>query len=210
LGRTRIKICGVRDEETAFAAASEGADAVGFVFHPSSPRFIEPEDAWEIIGLLPPFMASVGLFVNASVEKFSQIEEVCPTDLSQLHGNEKEDVVRQCGPAVIKAVRFDPQTIARDLATWSEVEEVAAVLVDGSTGGQGLAFDWTLLAPHLAITKKPIILAGGLTAANVGQAIHALRPWAVDVSSGVESSPGIKDPRLIGEFCAAVRAADGG
>ena len=125
-GRIRIKICGIRTGETALAAAEAGADAIGFVFHPGSQRFIEPEEAFQVMADLPPFVATVGLFVNATLEKFCEMEERCPTTLSQLHGDEPEDVVRQCGPGVIKAVHFDAETIESELARWSEVEEVDA------------------------------------------------------------------------------------
>lgn len=205
---TRIKICGIRDEDALFAAADAGADAVGFVFAPKSLRAIDPEDAWELVGMLPPFVASVGLFVNADLDTFTEIEEACPTGISQLHGDEREDLVRQCGPGVIKAVRFHPDTIVRDLQRWNAVDEVDAILIDGSAGGEGTTFDWGALAGVKHHTGKPIILAGGLTPANVGEAIRAVRPFAVDVSSGVESSPGIKDPALIAQFCKAVRQAD--
>jgi phosphoribosylanthranilate isomerase len=208
--RTRIKICGVTDESGALAAAESGADAVGFVFHKQSPRNISPELAWEIAGMLPPFVSSVGLFVDASVETFTGIEETCPTDLSQLHGDEPEAVVRACGPNIIKAVRYDPATIVDDLARWSDVEEVSAILVDGSRGGEGKTFDWRSLAAAIESVddfEKKIIIAGGLTPTNVGEAIRAVRPWAVDVSSGVEKRPGVKDPALITAFCSAVHAA---
>lgn len=206
--RTRIKICGIRDEESAFAAADAGADAIGLVFYRQSPRYIEPEEAWQLVGMMPPFLSSVGLFVNADLERFMNTEELCPTDMSQLHGQESEDLVRQCGPNVIKAVRFDAATIDAELARWDAVDEVDAVLVDGSAGGQGTSFDWTGLAAAGKRLRKPLILAGGLTPENVGEAIRIVRPYAVDVSSGVESAPGVKDPDLIEAFCRAVRRAD--
>lgn len=205
---TRIKICGIRDEEALFAAADAGADAVGFVFAPKSVRYIEPDEAWELVGMLPPFVASVGLFVNADLDTFTEIEESCPTSLTQLHGDEPEDLVRQCGPGVIKAVRFDPATIARELQRWDHIDEIDAILVDGSAGGQGTSFDWAALAKVKDTTSKPIILAGGLTPDNVGEAIRTVRPYGVDVSSGVESAPGAKDRTLIERFCDAVRRAD--
>ncbi len=206
--RTRIKICGIRDEESAFAAADAGADAVGFVFYRQSPRFIEPDDAWQIVGMLPPFVSSVGLFVNADLDRFMLTEEQCPTDQSQLHGQESEDLVRQCGPNVIKAIRYDPATIAAELARWDRIDEVDAILVDGSAGGQGTSFDWSGLVAAKENLAKPLILAGGLTPENVGEAIRIVRPFAVDVSSGVESTPREKDPDLIEAFCRAVRRAD--
>lgn len=208
MSRTRIKICGITEEEGLFAAADAGADAVGFVFHPKSRRFIEPDDAFELIGMLPPFVSSVGLFVDASVDRFSDIEEVCPTDLSQLHGNESEQVVRDCGPKVVKAVRFDAATIERELKRWDAIDEVDAILVDGSAGGAGETFDWNALAKVKGATNKPLIIAGGLTHENVGEAIRVARPYGVDVSSGVESEPGEKDRALIEKFCEAVRRAD--
>ncbi len=208
MARTRIKICGVRDEESAFAAADAGADAIGLVFYPQSPRYIEPDEAWQLVGMLPPFVSSVGLFVNADIDRFMMIEEECPTDMSQLHGHEPEDLVKQCGPNVIKAVRFDPTTIADDLERWDRIDEVDAILVDGSAGGQGTSFDWTKLAAARERLSKPLILAGGLNPENVGEAIRVVRPFAVDVSSGVESSPGVKDLDMIEAFCRAVRRAD--
>lgn len=209
--RTRIKICGIRDIDAARAAADAGADAVGFVFHPASPRYIEPAEAFGLIGALPPFVSTVGLFVDASIERFCDVEEQCPTDLSQLHGSEDEDMVEECGPNIIKAVRFDPATIQKELARWDDSYDVAAILVDGSAGGEGLTIDWAALARVTAGRApglKPIILAGGLTPANVGEAIRLVRPWGVDVSSGVERERGVKDPALIAAFCAAVQRAD--
>lgn len=206
--RTRIKICGVRDIDTAQAAGEAGADAVGFVFAPGSPRTITPDDAWPIVQSLPPFVMSVGLFVNASVDDYGEAEQVCPTDFGQLHGTEHERVVRACGPRLIKAVTFNARTIANDLRYWGHIDEVDAVLVDGSAGGAGDTFDWDALAAAKDACTKPLILAGGLTPENVGDAIRAVRPFAVDVSSGVESSRGVKDPRQIFAFCRAVREAD--
>ncbi len=206
--RTRIKICGITDEDGVISACDAGADAVGFVFHPKSRRFIEPEEAFELVAYLPPFVSSVGLYVDASVERFSDIEEICPTDRVQLHGDESDDVVQRCGPGVIKAVRFDQATIARELQRWDALDEVDAVLVDGSAGGEGKSFDWTLLSEHTHLCTKPLILAGGLTPENVGEAIRIIRPYGVDVSSGVESEPGVKSAELIEAFCKAVRRAD--
>ncbi len=208
--RTRIKICGIRTAEIAHAAVDAGADALGFVFVQSSPRFIEPEEAWGIIGGLPPLVGTVGVFVNAPIDAFCDIEERCPTTYSQLQGNEEIPLVRRCGPGVIKAIRYDAATVREDLARWDEIDEVDAILVDGSAGGLGESFDWSGLAPHLAGITKPVILAGGLTPGNVAAAIRAARPFAVDVSSGVERERGVKDPGLIEAFCEAVRGADRG
>lgn len=208
MNRTRIKICGVRDADAALAAAEAGADAIGFVFVRSSVRYVEPEEAYGIMAGLPPFVSTVGLFVNPSVDLFCDTEETCPTTYTQFHGNEDAALVRQCGPGVIKAVRFDPDSIAADLARWDAVDEVDAILVDGSAGGEGVSFDWSKLAPLVDNIAKPIILAGGLTPENVGEAIRAVRPYGVDVSSGVERERGVKDAGLIEAFCRAVRRAD--
>lgn len=206
--RTRIKICGVRDVETALAAAECGADAVGLVFAAGSPRMIDVETAWEIVASLPPFVASVGLFFDETAERYQEIRVRCPFDFGQLHGGESEDVVRACGPMVFKAVRFDAATIESEIERWNEVEEVAALLIDGGAGGEGMALDWEALARVKDACDHPIILAGGLTAANVAEAIRIVRPWAVDVSSGVERARGKKDARLMAAFCEAVREAD--
>jgi phosphoribosylanthranilate isomerase len=206
--RTRIKICGVTTPDAARAATDNGADAIGLVFVPGSPRVIDPAKAWNIVRTLPPFVASVGLFRNATVDQYIETERQCPTDFGQLHGDEPEEVVQQCGPRVIKAIRFDAATIKDDLARWSAIEEVDAVMVDGGAGGEGTAFDWDALARAGHACSKPLFLAGGLTPENVGEAVRTVRPFAVDVSSGVESSPGVKDASKIEAFCAAVRAAD--
>jgi phosphoribosylanthranilate isomerase len=206
--RTRIKICGARDVETALAAAECGADAVGLVFAEGSPRRIDVETAWEISSVLPPFVASVGLFVDAGASRFREVMERCPLSYGQLHGSESVEEVRECGPRIIKAVRFDPATIKAEIGHWNAVEEVEALLIDGGSGGEGKALEWEALARVMDLSDHPIILAGGLNAKNVGDAIRVVRPWAVDVSSGVERARGVKDARLIAAFCEAVRAAD--
>jgi len=208
MGRTRIKICGIKDEAALLAAAGAGADAVGFVFVKDSPRWVEPRQAWRLAGLLPPMVASVGLFVDPSLDDFAEVEQLCPTTLTQLHGNESDDTVEQLGPDLIKAVRFDAETIRSRLEHFDAMDEVSAILVDGSAGGQGTALDWSALAEATSGIATPIVLAGGLTPENVGQAIETVRPFAVDVSSGVESERGVKDPALILAFCRAVQDAD--
>lgn len=208
--RTRIKVCGITSHDMAAAAVDSGADAIGFVFVENTPRYIDPDDATEIMFALPPMVSAVGVIRDLDVDQFCELEQRCPTQLMQLHGKEPVDVVKQCGPGVIKAFRFDNATIESQLARWNTVDEVDAVLIDGSDGGTGESFDWDALASRLDGFDKPIILAGGLDPANVALAIRTIRPYAVDVSSGVESSPGVKDPAKIAEFCAAVRSADAG
>lgn len=206
--RTRIKVCGVRDAETARAVADCGADAVGFVFVKDSPRFIDPEHASDLLLDLPLFTWSVGLLVNPSEGEFEEVMETCPTTHTQLQGTESETLVRSVGPNIIKALAFDPARAESDLKRWSSVDEVDAILVDGSSGGKGEAFDWSALAAVRDACTKPLIIAGGLTPENVGEAIERLRPYAVDVSSGVEAQRGVKDHGLISDFCDAVRRAD--
>lgn len=208
--RTRIKICGITTEDALHACADAGADAVGFVFHPSSPRHIDPDKAWGLACQTPPFMTTVGLTVGLSLDDFATIESRCPTGLSQLHGDEPDDVVRELGPDVIKAIQFDPATIRGRLEHYDAIDEVSAILVDGSAGGEGTAFDWQGLAEAAHGIGTPLILAGGLTPDNVADAIRVVRPFAVDVSSGVESERGVKDTSLIHAFCDAVRSADAG
>lgn len=206
--RTRIKICGVRDLETARCVSECGADAVGFVFVESSPRFIDPEEASDILLQLPLFLWSVALLVDPTEDVFEQVMEICPTTHTQLQGSESLSLVQEVGPNIIKAISYDPARIRTDLSRWSGVDELDAILVDGSAGGQGQTFDWDGLAEAREGCAKPLILAGGLTPDNVGEAIERVRPFAVDVSSGVESQRGVKDHALIERFCDAVRAAD--
>lgn len=214
-GRTRIKICGIRDHDTALVAADAGADAVGFVLAEGSPRTIDADLAAEIVFALPPLVSSVAVVQDLSVDEFAELEQACPATLVQLHGKEPEGVVRACGPGVIKGFRYEAATIESNLRRWGKLAEVDAVLIDGSDGGAGTAFDWSALRPHLNEAIEggyacPVFLAGGLTPENVGEAIRAVRPYAVDVSSGVESKPGVKDHGLIRAFCRAVREADAG
>ncbi len=208
MGRTRIKICGVRDVETALIAAECGADAVGLVFAPSSARRVEPEAAWEIACALPPFVAKVALFVDAGAIRYHEVMERCPCDYGQLHGTESVDEVRECGPRVIKAVRFGAVTIGAEFEKWNDVAEVEALLIDGGAGGEGKALDWSALARVQDACVHPIILAGGLTPENVGEAIRQVRPFAVDVSSGVEERLGKKDPAKVRAFLQACRRAE--
>ncbi|MFT5422569.1 MAG: phosphoribosylanthranilate isomerase [Phycisphaerales bacterium] len=206
--RTRIKVCGIRDHEAARVAAQAGADTIGFIFVEGSPRYIEPREAVGIMMSLPPLVSAVGVTQDLSVDEFCDLEEACPTPISQLHGAEDEKTVRACGPGVIKAFKYEEVTIASRLKKWGAIEEVDAVLIDGGDGGEGTALDWDALSAHLEGFAKPVFLAGGLTPENVGEAIARVRPYAVDVSSGVESSPGVKDHDKIRAFVRAVLAAD--
>lgn len=206
--RTRIKICGIRDEEALYAAIDAGADAVGFVFVEASPRSIRPERAFDLMGLLPPMVVSVGVFQDMDADQFGELEQICPVHHAQLHGEESAETVEACGPDVIKAVRLGSPAFESDLARWDVDENVAAILIDGPNAGSGEAIDWPALAGLTEHLSKPIFLAGGLTPETVALAVRTVRPYAVDVSSGVERTRGVKDAALIEAFCDAVRRAD--
>ena len=206
--RTRIKVCGITTNDAARAAVDAGADAIGFIFVKDTPRYIDPQEAAAIMYSLPPFVSAVGVVQDLSVDDFCALEYACPAHTMQLHGKEPVDVVQSCGPGVIKAFKYEDATINSQLTRWAKVEEVDALLIDGSAGGTGESFDWSKLAPHIEDYPKKIIIAGGLDANNVSEVISTLHPYAVDVSTGVEDAPGIKNPQKIATFCAAVRAAD--
>lgn len=208
--RTRVKICGIRTLDAALHASACGADMIGFVFVAGSPRAIEPAEAEPIMASVPPGVTCVGVIRDRTTDGFYEAVERCPCELWQPHGSETDATLREYGGGLVRGLRFDPSTIDRELDRFAAHDAVGAVLVDGSAGGGGEALDWSGLARALDRTGfgKPVFLAGGLTAANAREAIDAVRPWAVDVSSGVESSPGVKDPRKIESFCRAVREAD--
>lgn len=205
--RTRIKICGIRDPETGRAAAEAGADAIGFVFHAASPRAVDPGIALAIAQALPPFVAAVGLFVNRDAQAVRDVLGRVPLAALQFHGDETPEFCDQFGLPWIRAVRVGPGVDLVECA--GRFSRAAALLLDaqvsGQFGGTGTAFDWSLVPPALS---RPVVLSGGLEAGNVGRAIRAVRPWAVDVSSGVESKRGVKDPARIAEFVRSVRDAD--
>ncbi|HQT81578.1 MAG: N-(5'-phosphoribosyl)anthranilate isomerase [Ferrovum sp. 37-45-19] len=188
----RIKICGITDVDQARAVAKAGADAIGLVFYEKSPRRVSRLTAQTIVDALPPFVSSVGLFVNHTTEQVWQILEQVSLDYLQFHGDESPAFCQQFKRPYIKAIRVKEDV---DLVQYTvDFNTAKALLVDayqeGVPGGTGRTFDWRLIPRELS---KLIILSGGLTPENVGQAIKAVKPWAVDVSSGVEQSPGIKD-----------------
>ena len=205
---TRIKICGITGAEDARLAAASGADAIGLVFYPASPRSVSLEQAKAIVAAIPPFVTVVALFVDEPAENIRRIIESVPVDLIQFHGDESPQFCQQFARPWVKAVRVKPTV---DLAAaCRDYSSARGVLVDswveGVPGGTGKTFDWQLAAQQLSL---PLVVAGGLNEDNVGAAIARLRPAAVDVSGGVEHSPGIKDAQKISAFIAAVRAADG-
>ncbi|MBD9438433.1 phosphoribosylanthranilate isomerase [Pseudomonas sp. PDM04] len=202
----RSKICGITRIEDALAAVQAGADAIGFVFYPKSPRAVTFQQARDIISALPPFVTTVGLFVNTSRCEMGELLDAVPLDLLQFHGDE---VVADCDcwhRPYIKAVRVkagdDIAAACRAFPSASGI--LLDTYVEGVPGGTGEAFDWSLIPQGLS---KPIILAGGLTPDNVAAAIAQVRPYAVDVSGGVEASRGIKDHAKIQAFIEAVRSS---
>lgn len=204
--RTRIKICGITTIEDGLAAANAGADAIGLVFYPESPRFVELEAAAAIARALPPFVDVVALFVNAAPETVRETLAAVPVNILQFHGDEDEAYCRQFSRPYYKAARMRP---GFDLLQYAALFPSAQALlldayVDGYGGG-GHAFDWELIPTGL---PRPMVLSGGLTVANVGEAVRRVRPPAVDVSSGVEISKGVKDRARIAAFIAGVRNAD--
>lgn len=212
--RTRIKICGITREVDLLAALRAGADAVGFVFYPPSPRYLAPERAAPLARQVPPLSTRVGLFVNETAARVEAILREVPLDLLQFHGDEDEAYCAQFGKPWIKAIRM--RTDVDLLKSAAQFSSARALLVDAFAegyGGSGKSFDWALIPRDLPL---PLILSGGLSADNIRQAIRAVRPWAVDVSSGVEAvggpgdQRGIKDARRIDEFVAGVRDADAG
>ena len=202
---TRIKICGFTREEDVQAAVAAGADAIGLVFYPMSPRYVDLTKAAKLARTVPPFVTIVGLFVNADPATIRETLAAVPIHLLQFHGDEDEDFCRQFDRPYIKAARVQPGI---DLVQYADrFPSAQAILLDAFVegyGGGGRVFDWTLIPPNL---RRPLVLSGGLDAGNVVDAIARVRPAAVDVSSGVESGKGIKDAEKIRECVAAVRAA---
>lgn len=206
LNRTRIKICGITRPEDARTAVELGADALGLVFHAPSPRCVSVEQAWEIARVVPPFVTLVGLFVNETKLTVRRVMEAVPIQLLQFHGDEEESFCRSFHAPYIKAARVRP---GLDLVKYAvSYPSAQGLLLDAYVegyGGGGKTFDWSLIPPRLPL---PLILSGGLDAGNVAEAVHAVRPWAVDVSSGVEAAKGIKDAEKVAAFIAGVRDGD--
>jgi phosphoribosylanthranilate isomerase len=215
--RTRIKICGLTRPEDVAAAVKAGADAIGFVFYPKSPRHVTPIQAARLMAGLPPMVSTVGLFVNATTEEVADITLTAPVSMLQFHGDESPS---QCAEAALvanrpfmRAFRVKPDTSAAELLECERQYRAASPLfssllldthVDGY-GGAGKVFDWSVIPKELA---PRVVLSGGLSVSNATEAVVRVRPYAVDISSGVELSKGIKDAARIAAFIAAVRVAD--
>jgi phosphoribosylanthranilate isomerase len=215
--KTRTKICGITRLEDLRAVVDAGADALGFVFYPPSPRYLTPEGAAPLISAMPPFVTSVGLFVNASLEELQAVIKLAPIQLLQFHGDESAQECHRLASAVnrpfIRAFRVKPDTSAADLLECEAEYQAASPLFQGllldtfvdSFGGSGKVFDWSLIPKELA---PRVVLSGGLSVQNATDAVVGVRPFAVDISSGVELSKGVKDAAKVQAFVQAVRLAD--
>ncbi len=206
MSRTRIKICGITREQDLQAAVAAGTDAVGFVFYPQSPRHLDIERAAALVRQVPPFVTRVGLFVNPDPHLLAATLAAVPIDIVQYQGDETPEFCERFGRPYVKVARMRP---GLDLVEFARAYPSArGLLLDAyvdSYGGAGQTFDWSLVPQGLPL---PVVVAGGLTVDNVGAAIRQLRPWGVDVSSGVETAKGIKDAEKINAFVAAVKDAD--
>ena len=204
-GVPRVKICGITNLEDARHAAACGADALGFVFYPGSPRFVNPDTARRIIADLPPLLTTVGLFVNEHPARIREMVELCGLSTVQLHGDEEPDQCSYPPCRVIKALRLK-ETMQDDVfASY----QVSALLLDAYVpdqfGGTGQRCDWAQAAPLAA--QYRVILAGGLNPENVAEAVRQVHPYGVDVSSGVEAKPGQKDPEKVAQFIRMAKEA---
>jgi len=206
LSVVRSKICGITRVDDALTAAKAGADAIGLVFYAKSPRAVDVRQAREIVAALPPFVTTVGLFVNASRCEINEILDAVPLDMLQFHGDETPAQCEGFHPPWFKALRVgNGEDIEAQVARYANASGILLdTFVAGVPGGTGERFDWSLIPAALA---KPLILAGGLTAENVQQAIAQVRPYAVDVSGGVEASKGVKDASKVMAFVGRVRSA---
>ena len=202
--RTRVKICGITRVEDARAAAESGADAIGLVFYAPSPRCVSVDAARAIIAAVPPFVTVVGLFVDPAAEQVEAVLRGCAINLLQFHGDEPPDFCAAFRLPYIKAARVRAGAdLVQSLSPYSDAQGwLLDAYHDRLYGGTGASFDWGLIPPQLA---RPVILSGGLTPENVGAAVRQVRPWAVDVSSGVEAAKGIKDAAKIAAFITGVR-----
>jgi phosphoribosylanthranilate isomerase len=215
--RTRIKICGLTRPEDVRAAVASGADALGFVFYPKSPRYVTAAQAGALMAAVPPFVSTVALFVNATVAEVQMVASVAPFSQLQFHGDETPEQCAAIAGAVhrpfFRVFRVRPDTTGADLLEYEQQYRAASRLCSGllldthvdEYGGAGKVFDWSLIPKDLA---PRVVLSGGLSVNSATDAVVSVRPYAVDISSGVEASKGIKDARKIAAFAAAVRAGD--
>ena len=206
MSRTRIKICGITREADLDAAVAAGADAIGLMCYAASARHVPLARACELAQRLPPFVTPVLVFVNALADELHAAHEALPHALWQFHGDETPAVCDAAGHAYLRAARMAPGFDLLDFA--AQFPRAKALLLDAfidGFGGGGKVFDWSQIPANVPL---PVVLSGGLNVANVAEGVRRVRPWAVDVSSGVESAKGIKDATLMRQFCDAVRQAD--
>lgn len=202
--QVKIKICGMTQLKDAVYAAKHGADAVGFIFYKKSPRSVTMKAARDMILKLPPFVDTVGVFVNEPVDRVNKVAEYCGLDLVQLHGEESPAYCRKIRRRVIKAFRVKDLQSIKQLEKYSVTGFLLDTFCEDLHGGTGKVFDWNLV--HPAKKTGPVILAGGLTPQNIRQAISQTRPYGVDVCSGVEKIPGVKDPEKVRAFLENIRS----
>ncbi len=195
---TRVKICGITSVEDAVVAIEAGADALGFVFYAKSPRALTREAARDIIAKVPPFVTTVGVFVNEAADVIKGLRDLVPLDRVQLHGDETPEFSALLGPGVIKALRIKGEEDILVMKDYNVETFLLDAFVEATPGGTGATFDWAIALEAKRYGR--IILSGGLTPENVAEAVKCAAPYAVDVSSGVESSPGVKDPDKIRRF----------
>src|SRR5450830_61515 len=217
MSRTRIKICGLTRAEDVAAVVAAGADAIGFVLYPQSPRYATASQAASLVATVPPFTTTVGLFVNASVQEVAAVLDQVPLSLLQFHGDETPEQCAAIAAAVkrpfLRAARIGSATTAADLLKYESDYRSASPWFTGllldtlveQYGGSGKVFDWSLIPEELA---PRVVLSGGLSVHNATDAVQRVRPYAVDISSGVEAAKGIKDAAKISAFISAVRQAD--
>jgi phosphoribosylanthranilate isomerase len=204
---TRIKICGITREQDVHAAANNGADALGFVFYKKSPRHVTIEQAIKLIRAVPPFVSVVGLFVNPTVDEVREVLRYVPLEVLQFHGEEELSLCTQFNRPYLKAIRVTSKTnLLQCAARYADAQGLLLdAFVDGTHGGTGASFDWSLITKPLPL---PLILSGGLHPGNVAAAIRLVRPDAVDVSTGVEAAKGIKDAAKVAAFIKEVKSVD--
>lgn len=202
----KVKICGITNREDALAAVEAGADAIGLMFFKGSPRHIEPAMAREIANVLPPYILRVGVFVNPTPDEVFAAVQLCGLHILQFHGEESSEFCRQFGVMSMKAIRVKDASSVQGLTSHSSDAFLLDSFVPGKEGGTGHVFNWELAAAAKE-SGRPIFLAGGLTPQNVAEAIRVVRPFGVDVSSGVEKSARQKDAQKMKDFVEAVRGA---
>jgi phosphoribosylanthranilate isomerase len=203
ISNTKIKICGITNMEDAQAAADYGADALGFIFYKESKRYVDPEVAKSIVSALPPFITTVGVFVNHDLGEISRIKETTGIQVAQLHGDETPEFASSLPIEVIKVIRVKDKSDLDKVAQYSGQAILFDTYSDKEYGGTGESFDWKIL--NNLSSEKKVVLSGGLNPENVLEAIQIVRPYAVDVSSGVEDTPGKKDHTKIKKFIEAIK-----